>query len=64
MSQCAFCGHPDAAHRVADAICERIEAGEPRAEVLADYGWTEERLADWLEWDDETDETVFTREHP
>lgn len=38
MSQCAFCGHPDSRHRIIDASLERIEAGEPKEEVLADYG--------------------------
>lgn len=35
---CELCGHPDARHRVADAIADRIAAGEPVDEVLADYG--------------------------
>lgn len=35
---CAFCGDPDALHRVRDAIRDRLEAGEPEAEVAWDYG--------------------------
>lgn len=39
---CAFCGNTvrGAAHRVIDAIEERINAGEPADEVLSDYGVT------------------------
>lgn len=34
---CAFCDHPDARHREADAIRGRVAAGEPLAEVAADH---------------------------
>jgi len=40
LGPCAFCGHPDAGHRVWDAIAERLEAGEPEHEVADDYGLT------------------------
>ena len=46
---CAFCGHHDYMHRVVDAILERIAAGETRAAVLDDYGYSEaefERVRD------------------
>ncbi len=42
---CAFCGHPDARHRVADAVVERVKAGEPIDEVAHDYGLDPQRLA-------------------
>ena len=34
---CGFCGGPEARHRVLDAIAERVHAGEPVADVAADY---------------------------
>jgi hypothetical protein len=35
---CAFCGHRmGAAHRIVDAILERVRAGEPVEQVAADY---------------------------
>lgn len=39
---CLFCGHPDARHRLFDAIVGRHQAGES-VELLAwDYGLAEE----------------------
>jgi len=36
---CAFCGHRyGAAHRVVDAILERVRTGEQVADVAEDYG--------------------------
>jgi hypothetical protein len=35
---CAFCGGPDARHRVVDAWVERVAAGEPVATVAAEFG--------------------------
>lgn len=35
---CGICGGPDARHRMADAIVERVQAGEPAERVAADYG--------------------------
>ena len=43
IGACAFCGHPDARHRVIDAIQERLMAGDDRAETLEDFGYTEEK---------------------
>jgi hypothetical protein len=36
---CAFCGGPDARHRVLDAIASRIAAGESARSVADDYGY-------------------------
>ena len=38
--ECVFCGHPDARHRVTDAIASRIAAGEDTTAVLHDHGWS------------------------
>ena len=38
---CGFCGHPDQRHRVADAITERVLAGEDAETVGWDY-WDRE----------------------
>jgi hypothetical protein len=35
---CGLCGHPDARHRTADAVTERLLAGEEAATVGGDYG--------------------------
>ena len=35
--RCAFCGDGDARHRVADAITERVLAGDDPEEVAEDY---------------------------
>jgi hypothetical protein len=35
---CAFCGHPDAQHRIKDAILSRFLAGESIANLARDYG--------------------------
>jgi len=35
---CAFCGDPDALHRVRDSMRDRLGAGEPEAEVAWDFG--------------------------
>lgn len=34
---CGVCGGPDARHRTADAILDRVAAGGDRADVAADY---------------------------
>jgi len=41
--ECAFCGHPDARHRVVDTILSRVKAGEDFAVVLDDHGWNLQR---------------------
>lgn len=40
MGPCAFCGGPDAGHRVRDAMLERHDAGEAWSEIAEDYGLT------------------------
>ena len=35
--QCAFCGDPDANHRIYDAIAERWRAGESVTYLIRDY---------------------------
>lgn len=40
LGPCALCGHPDAGHRVWDAIRGRIDAGEPEREVAEDFDLT------------------------
>ena len=37
IHRCGLCGYVDARHRVADAIVERLEAGDDPAELAADY---------------------------
>ena len=39
LGQCQICGVPglDARHRVLDAICDRIRAGEDLFDVVCDY---------------------------
>lgn len=37
IKACAFCDHPDARHRVIDAILGQVQAGEDIAVVLDDY---------------------------
>jgi len=34
---CAFCGGPEARHRVLDAIVERYRTGEPASDIAGDY---------------------------
>jgi uncharacterized protein (DUF433 family) len=38
LGPCAFCGHPDAGHRIWDAIAERRRAGDSEEDIGADYG--------------------------
>ena len=38
LGPCAFCGHPDAGHRVRDGLAERYQAGETLEELAYDYG--------------------------
>jgi hypothetical protein len=42
---CAFCGHPYAYHRMAEAQIGRVAAGEPIESTAADYGETIEDMA-------------------
>lgn len=35
---CGLCGHPDARHRVIDAIASRVRAGDGPEETGEDYG--------------------------
>lgn len=37
QSPCGMCGHPDQRHRVAEAIAERVAAGEDAQAVWRDY---------------------------
>jgi len=39
LGPCAFCGHPDARHRVADEVVSRTKAGDPLDLVLAEFGF-------------------------
>jgi hypothetical protein len=55
LGPCAFCDHPDAGHRVRDAIAGRYHAGESLAEIAADYELAPdvvERLIDLSEADE------------
>jgi len=46
---CALCGHRNGArHRMADAVLERVRAGEAVNEVAYDFGLDFARLADAL----------------
>jgi len=38
--RCGLCGHPDARHRAAEALTERLEAGDQPADLAADYNLT------------------------
>ncbi len=38
LGPCAFCGYPDARHRVADEVVDRTKAGDPLDMVLAEFG--------------------------
>jgi len=40
MEPCAFCGDPDATHRLRDAIYSRYVAGETVNDLAHDYGMT------------------------
>lgn len=40
LGPCAFCGYPDAGHRVWDTIAERLRAGETERSVAGDYDLT------------------------
>jgi len=51
---CAFCGGPEARHRILDTIVERHRAGESVAEIAWDYdafGLVIEAIC--AHWDDE-----------
>ena len=39
--ECAFCGDPDANHRIYDAIAERWRTGESVTALIADYSEAE-----------------------
>jgi hypothetical protein len=43
--ECAFCGHPDARHRLADAIIENVRAGDAEAFVADIYEVPTEAVA-------------------
>jgi len=55
MSECAFCGHPDARHRTIDAIEERIASGERALDVFNDYGWAPSKFLRVAEEVDQAD---------
>lgn len=44
---CAFCGDPDARHRIFDAITDYIDAGEPTYTLAQSYGVSEQVVV-WL----------------
>ncbi len=46
---CAFCGHPDARHRMVDTITERYTAGETVEALAQDYRCTVQDLRNVLE---------------
>ena len=46
LGKCAFCGAPNAFHRVIDAIRDRWDAGEPLAELAHDYDMTSDEVWD------------------
>ena len=46
---CAFCGDEDARHRVADAIVERVSAGDSAPSVADDYGLDDAAVAFLIE---------------
>ena len=35
--ECAFCGHPDKRHRLADSMIENVRAGDPPSVVARAY---------------------------
>ena len=37
LGPCAFCGYPDAGHRIWDSIAERLNTGELLASIAEDY---------------------------
>lgn len=39
LGPCAFCGFPDARHRVADEVVARTKAGDPLELVLTEFGF-------------------------
>jgi len=41
---CALCGHPDARHRLMDAVTERRKLGESVNSLALDYGLDQYRL--------------------
>ena len=41
---CIFCGHYDKRHRLIDCARGRLRAGDSKAEVMRDYGWTRTQL--------------------
>ena len=46
---CAFCGHPDARHRLWDAIHSRYLAGDPVADIALEYEVSEEDVRQAIE---------------
>jgi hypothetical protein len=50
---CAFCGHYDKRHRMADAIVENVRAGDSVEMVAEGYDLSEEAVRALIErWDD------------
>ena len=47
---CGLCGHPDARHRVWEAMLERFIAGEMLPDLADDYGMTVAEVLWHLEW--------------
>ena len=46
---CAFCGHPDAQHRLRDAILDRFLVGETRQSLALDYGASVREIDAWMQ---------------
>lgn len=44
LGPCAFCQHPDAGHRVWDAIADRIRGGDSWRHTAAEFGITVEQV--------------------
>ncbi|MGH2595812.1 MAG: hypothetical protein ACRDH7_07590, partial [Actinomycetota bacterium] len=61
LGDCAFCGFPDAGHRVWDAIAERVRAGESERAVAADYGLTVQGVRALIRLSDIDDEPLRNR---
>jgi hypothetical protein len=40
LGECAFCGGPDAGHRIWDSIAERLRAGDTARSIAGDYDLT------------------------
>ena len=49
---CGLCGHPDARHRICDAVAERLRAGDTVADIATDYDLPETDLAVVAAWGD------------